>query len=198
MKLTTRRSYNMRARAEAVAATRDRILDATVATFWDSPSMDVPLDEVAARAGVSVQTVIRHFGSKSGLFEAAGRRERARIVQQRDEAPAGDVRRAIRVLMDHYEELGDRVIRLLAEEHRTPALSEVVEVGRSSHRSWCERVFASTLTHRVGVDRGRRLAQLIAICDVYTWKLLRKDAGLSRRQTEIAVFEMLEPLVEVD
>jgi len=36
----------------------------------------------------------------------------------------------------------------------------------------------------------------VAVCDVYTWKLLRRDAGLSRRQTERALVELLEPLTE--
>jgi hypothetical protein len=34
------------------------------------------------------------------------------------------------------------------------------------------------------------------VCDVYTWKLLRLDAGLSRRQTEIAMAELLNPMLE--
>jgi hypothetical protein len=34
------------------------------------------------------------------------------------------------------------------------------------------------------------------VCDVYTWKLLRRDAGLSRRQTELALLELLGPLLE--
>jgi hypothetical protein len=46
------------------------------------------------------------------------------------------------------------------------------------------------------VERARRLAQLVAVCDVYTWKLLRRDAALSRRQTELAVIELLQPLTE--
>jgi hypothetical protein len=46
------------------------------------------------------------------------------------------------------------------------------------------------------LERERRLAQFVAICDVYTWKLLRRDAGLSRRQTELAVTELLNPLLE--
>ena len=33
------------------------------------------------------------------------------------------------------------------------------------------------------------------MCDVYTWKLLRLDAGLSRRQTQIALHELLGPLL---
>ena len=35
------------------------------------------------------------------------------------------------------------------------------------------------------------------ICKCYTWKLLRRDAGLSRRQTEVALVEVLfAPLTE--
>ena len=58
-------------------------------------------------------------------------------------------------------------------------------------------VFAPALERLGGADRQRRLAQFVAICDVYTWKLLRRDAGLSRRQTELALVEVLEPLTEV-
>jgi hypothetical protein len=96
------------------------------------------------------------------------------------------------VLLDHYELMGDRVMRLLAEEERSPELREIVEGGRALHREWCARVFAPALMDAP----PRRLAQLVAVCDVYTWKLLRRDAGLSRRQTELALRELLEPLLE--
>jgi hypothetical protein len=36
----------------------------------------------------------------------------------------------------------------------------------------------------------------VTVCDVYVWKLLRRDAGLSRRQTELALVELLEPMLE--
>ena len=194
---TSGRPYRMVARAEAAAATRERILDAAVAAFWASPATEVPLDRVAAEAGVSVQTVIRHFGTKDGLFEAASKREAARVHEQRDEAPVDDVTGAVRVLVDHYEEMGERVLKMLAEEDRAPGLREVIESGRREHRSWCERVFPAALAGRKGVERERRLAQLVSVCDVYTWKLLRKDSGLSRRQTELALIELLQPLMEV-
>lgn len=114
--------------------------------------------------------------------------------RQRDEAPVGHVRAAVRVLVDHYEAMGDRVLRLLADEERLLGLGEVAEHGRILHREWCARVFAPALDGRVGVQRRRRLAQLVAVCDVYTWKLLRGNGGLSRRQTELALVELLEPL----
>lgn len=190
------RPYRMVARAESAAATGERILDAAVEAFWSPPVGTVSLDEVARRAGVSVQTVIRRFGGRDGLFAAGAQRELERVRRQRDEAPAGDVAGAVRVLVDHYESLGDRVLALLAEEQRTPALREFADTGRASHRDWCARVFASALERHTGSERRRRLAQLVAICDVYMWKLLRRDAGLSRRQTELALVELLEPLME--
>jgi hypothetical protein len=44
-------------------------------------------------------------------------------------------------------------------------------------------------------DRELRLAQLVAICDVYTWKLLRRDQRLSRERTGRALVEMINGLV---
>ncbi|HZB05114.1 MAG TPA: MOSC N-terminal beta barrel domain-containing protein, partial [Thermoleophilaceae bacterium] len=49
------------------------------------------------------------------------------------------------VLADHYEELGDRVLKMLAEEDRVPGLRQIADRGRSLHRQWCARVFAPTL-----------------------------------------------------
>lgn len=185
----------MRARADAAAATAERILDAAVELFWERPSVDISLDEVARRAGVSVQTVIRRFGGKDGLLAAGGEREARRIGAQRFQATPGDVTGAVSVLIDHYEEFGDRVVRMLAEEQRVAALAVVADRGRQLHRDWCTRMFADALERRSGVERERLLAQLGAVCDVYTWKLLRRDSRLSRRQTELAVRELLNGLL---
>jgi AcrR family transcriptional regulator len=194
--IAARRPYTMVARAEAAAATRERILDTAVEAFWERPGEQVSLDEVARRAGVTVQTVIRRFGGREGLFVAAAEREADKVRRQRDEAPVGDVRGAVQVLVDHYDEIGDRVLRLLADEGRRPGLREIAERGRSLHREWCARVFAPALESRAGADRRRLLIQLVAVCDVYTWKLLRRDGGLGRRQTELAMVELLEPLLD--
>jgi hypothetical protein len=63
------------------------------------------------------------------------------------------------------------------------------------HRDWTGRVFAPQLEGLSRPDRELRLAQLVAICDVYTWKLLRRDQGLSRAKTERALIEMINGLV---
>lgn len=191
-----RRPYRMEARAASAAATGERILDAAVAVFWEGPTVQLSLHEIASRAGVTVQTVIRRFGGKDGVIAAAVERETAKVAATRDPALVTSVVEAVQQLVDHYEALGDRVIKMLAEEVRTPALRQVADTGRRFHREWCERVFAGTLAPLAGRTRARRLAQFVAVCDVYTWKLLRRNAGLSRQQTELALLELLERLVE--
>ena len=185
----------MQARAIAAAETGERILDAATDLFWQLPADQLSLEEVAHRAGVSVQTVIRRFGGRDGVMAAAGEREAGRIRDQRDEAVEGDVPGAVRVLIDHYEAYGDRVVKLLADENRLPQLKEIADHGRQVHRQWCTRVFAPALEGLSGAGRRRRHAQLVAVCDVYTWKLLRRDRGLSRDETETALRELLEPLM---
>ena len=186
----------MVARAAGAAATGERILDAAVAAFWERPTDQVSLDDIARRAGVSVQTVIRRFGGRDGLVAAAIERESQRVQVERDPAAVTDVGGAVRQLVRHYETMGDRVLAMLAEEVRNPALRDVAASGRRFHRAWCESVFESPLALLTGRSRERRLAQLVAVCDVYTWKLLRRDAGLGRQETELALLELLEPLLK--
>lgn len=190
-----RRAYHMVARAASAAATSDRILDAAVEVFWEHPGRQLSLDEVARRAGVTIRTVLRRFGSRDGVMAAAGERESNRIGEQRNTAAPGDVAGSIHVLVDHYEETGDRVLTMLSEEARIPTLQAIADRGRRMHRDWCARVFAPALAGLDDDARRRRLAQLVAVCDVYTWKLLRRDAGLSRAETEYAIVELLEPLI---
>ena len=139
----------------------------------------------------SLTTVIRRFGSKERLIEAAAEEANRRVLRQRDQAPVGDVEGAVRNLVDHYEEWGDGVLRLLAQEERVPAFRAVTDTGRALHYEWVERTFAPLLAGRAGTSRRRLLAELIAVCDVYFWKLLRRDLGLSREQTELAIREVI-------
>jgi AcrR family transcriptional regulator len=198
VKVAARRPYRMSARADAAEATGERILDAVVELFWERPVDQILLDDVASRAGVSVQTVIRRFGGKETLIAAAGARESARVRLQRDQALVGDIAGAVRVLVEHYEAVGDRGLKLLAEEDRVPGLREIADQGREYHREWCGRVFSSALAGLNPADHERRLAQVVAVCDVYMWMLLRRDAGLSRDETELALVELLEPLTKED
>ncbi len=185
----------MVARAESAALTGERIIDAAVEMFFAEPARVISLDELADRAGVTVQTVIRRFGGREGLLAAAAEREAGRVREERDVAP-GDVEGAVRVLIEHYERTGDRVLRMLAEESRSQALREIVDRGRRLHRDWCASVFAPALEGLSAAERARRLAQLVAVCDVYTWMLMRRQSRLSCNQTALALLELLTPLTQ--
>jgi AcrR family transcriptional regulator len=62
------REYRATVRAESVANTRARILDAARQLL--PGAIDIPVDRIAASAKVSVQTLYTHFGSKRGLLMA--------------------------------------------------------------------------------------------------------------------------------
>ncbi len=190
-----RRTYTQTHRADQAAATADRILDATATLFWSAPSMQISLSAVAAAAGVTVQTVIRRFGGREGLLAAVAERETARVARERNPEAITDPASAVAQLVAHYEASGDGVLRLLAEELRSPDLAGAADVGRRMHREWCASVFSASVAS--APDGGRRLAQLVAVTDVYTWKLLRRDAGLDRASVELAILELLRPLLEV-
>jgi AcrR family transcriptional regulator len=189
-----RRDYRMVARAQAQAATSERILDSTDRLFFDSASDRFSLEDVAAGAGTTVQTVLRHFSSKKLLLRACMDRAMESVRRERAETVIGDVADAVRNVVRHYEERGDLVLRWLAEEGRNPFLREVVERGRELHREWVATAFAPQLSSMSGARRQSRLAQLVALTDVYMWKLLRRDMRLSRARTRAAIVQMIEGL----
>ena len=188
------RRYEMKVRADAAARTARNILAAAVA-LWRERSLDeITLQAIAERAGVSVQTVIRRFGSKEGVIAACVERDAAGIRAERDEAAAGDVARALDVLLRHYERDGDAVVRTLALEGRMEAAAVVAASGRAAHRAWCARVFAPYLPPPDAAAYPARLDAFVAATDLYLWKLLRRDLGRSVGETERALRALLDGL----
>lgn len=189
------RSYQMTARAESAERTANAILGATKELFTTKAVADITLADIAARAGVTTQTVLRRFGDKDSLFAAAITHFTAEVDARRGRVKPDDPEDIAAVLCAHYEDYGPMAIKLLAEELTTPAARDVTSAGRRYHRSWCETVFAGTLARVSGSERDRRLAQLMAICDLRTWETLRVTANLSREQVEQALRELLVPLM---
>ncbi|MDQ1512207.1 MAG: hypothetical protein QOC59_49 [Microbacteriaceae bacterium] len=173
----TTRQYRMAARGEAVEQTRARILDAVGAIAFEDLELDPTLETVAARAGVSVQTVLRHYGTRAALLEAAARGATAEVVAERTPS-SGDPDAALAALVQHYERRGPLVLVLLARERTDPPIAAITESGRRLHREWVSDVFGG----RLPADPAARealLDQLVVATDVYAWKLLRGDRGLS-------------------
>jgi AcrR family transcriptional regulator len=193
-KESPKRQYRMQARARSTEETREAILDAVEVAFEELPFDEITLAEIGKRSGVSVQTILRHFESKDALFVASMLHVGNKMAADRGLVPAGDVKKIVDDLVDHYESYGNRLLRMLAQEERVPALKQIADIGRHFHVQWCEGAFAPGLKGLRGPKRERRLAQLATCTDVYVWKLLRRDRNLSRAQTKQAMRELIEPL----
>lgn len=183
----------MRARARSTAETRERILRAGMALWGERLTLSIGLADVAERAQVTVRTVLRHFGSRDGLFDAIADFAREVVVAER-QAPVGDVPAAARIIVDHYELRGDIVLRMLEEAGVDERIAAFAARGRRLHREWVRTVFAPQLEQ--SDDRAALEDLLVVATDVYAWKLLRRDAGLSRVRTEERIQTMIRRLVE--
>ena len=180
------RPYTQRARAAATEATRARIVAAAKDAFMRHRYEDVTIGSVAQAAGVSPQTVMNHFGGKDALFAAAVAELSAELQARRDSATPGDVRGAVEALVDDYEITGDATVRALASEMRLRTLEPHLAQGRSWHRDWVRRMLAPP---------PHLIPPLVVATDVYAWKLLRRDQGLSRDATADAIFALVASLV---
>jgi AcrR family transcriptional regulator len=190
------RRYRMVARAETAARTHRQILEAAFALYTERDFDQVSLEDVAARAGVSVRTVLRRFGSKEALVDAVAQAGDQAVEDRRQDVAAGDAAAAVRCVVGDYERYGDAIMRLLAQEERVPAFRPIAERGRRLHHEWVERTFAPQLARRRGAARQRLLIELIAITDVYTWKLLRRDMRLHEATTAELLGEMVAAVTQ--
>jgi AcrR family transcriptional regulator len=181
--MKTTRSYTMTTRAKAAEETRRRILQSAFDLQSRRLASEIGLESVAAEAGVSVQTVLRHFGNRAGLFEETVAFANEQVAEER-RAPVGDVPAALRVLLDHYEQRGELALMMLAQETTHEHVRRLSVAGKVMHRDWVAEVFAPQLAGLTAADHEQALDLLVVATDVYTWKLLRRDRRYSRSQTE--------------
>jgi AcrR family transcriptional regulator len=188
------RPYTLKARSDAKQETHRRILRAGTELLWEKVSLEITLDDVAERSGVTVQTILRHFGTREGLLAEVERALQAEVLEER-RATAGDVEEAVRVIFDHYERRGDAVLRLLGQEFWNERIRAGMDAGRRLHREWVEAVFAPQLGGCRAVEREQLTDLLVVATDVYTWKLLRRDRLLERQQAEERVTRLIAAIL---
>ena len=192
--MNSERSYSMTKRSITVAKTQGRILQAVLELATEKLTVEIVLADVAQRSGVTVQTILRHFGSRDGLFDAAVEFGSAEVVAERA-TPVGDVTEAVRVIIDHYETRGDWVIALLGQEGSDERIRGITMPGKQLHRDWVESVFGPELADHAG-PKDRVVTDLLVVAtDVYTWKLLRRDRGLSRELTEQRMRHLVDAIL---
>jgi AcrR family transcriptional regulator len=192
---TKTRRYDMRARSESAAATRNAIIEAAIDAVATERSLGITLGAVAERAGVTVKTVLRHFGSRESLIEAAYLAVRQAVLAERV-SPPGEAEPAMTVLIEHYEGRGDMMLGLVAEEDDDPRARQMCEAGRTLHRKWVEEVFGTELPLEA-TERERIIDALVVATDLYSWKLLRRDRGLTVAEVRDRMLLMIDGVLTV-
>ena len=189
-----KRPYEMKARKEATEATRARILESMYALVPVCSYDELTLQRVADHAGVTFQTVLRHFGTKDGLIAAAAVEGTAQESERRD-ARAGDTADIARVLCARYEEVADGSANWEALEDRVPVIRDGLRKARESHGQWLNEKFATELMSLDARQRRHTVAALYAATDINTWRLWKK-LGLGSSEAERVMSSLLGSIVE--
>jgi AcrR family transcriptional regulator len=191
-----RRPYKQVARAQAQERTREALLEAASEEFYGNRWQQTSLEALSARAGVTKQTLLRHFGSKEGLLMQALARGASQVFDQRWSVSAGDIDAAVENLLDHYENWGERSLRIGAWlDGGSPVLGKLSQMARQVHYDWVGYAFGPWLEDLEEPARSRRRAALIALCDVHTWRLLSHDLGLARPEAHATLTSAIEAVV---
>src|SRR5687767_8251748 len=170
------RKYDMSKRAAAVARTRRRIVDATRELHSEQGIGATSWDDIAARAGVGVGTVYRHFPSLGELIPACGE-----ITMQIVALPDPST---VPARFEHATEPAERIERLVREAF------EVYEGGARELRA----IRSEADVHpRVAKDRDQLEASLSALVDTALGPLeaTQQDRAVARAVLDLNTWEAL-------
>jgi AcrR family transcriptional regulator len=196
MNIDGKRPYRQTARAAASQDTGEAILRAFRELLQERWYDEISLDDVAARAGSTRQTVIRRFGGKTGLLAAFTSRLGREIEAQRAAAPSDDIAAAVAILVADYETTGEMVLRFLSLEGRVAEVAPMLATGRESHRRWVETTFGPRLSAFDEAEGRDRLAALLVATDVWSWLLLRRTQGHSVAETRRLLAATISKLLD--
>lgn len=181
-------------RGAAVAQTRQRIVEATLSLHGEKGVAATSWDDIAARAGVGVGTVYRHFPTLDELVPACGEIA-MRVVDLPDPAdaatlfeqipePADRIRRLVREVYALYERAAHilRAIRRDAGVHERLARDhEAIEASLSA--------LVDEALRSLDVTRADR-AVVRAMVDLNCWDALRQQ-GLEPAEAVAAAADMV-------
>jgi AcrR family transcriptional regulator len=190
------RPYKQVARAAAQERTREALLNAATEEFYAGRWQHASLELLAKKAGVTKQTLLRHFGTKEDLLLKALLRAYVEIRDQRWSAPPGNLRGVLDNLLDHYEAWGERSMSVGAFQGEAGGLDTFAQAAREFHYAWVDYAFGPWLESRRSKARARCRASLIALCDVHTWWTLSHDLGLARAEVHATLTDVIKGVLK--
>jgi AcrR family transcriptional regulator len=197
----SQRRYVQKARAEAAAETRARILDATLASFRRAPEDGLSVDQIAEEAGVARSTVYVVFGGRAGLFEAATlelveRAGRERLSKETMRPDALDaLRGALRVSCEMYGAERDAfraIISLGVTDPDAARAYELLEETRAGGMLFMAKRLHEEGKLRDGVTRRDAADVLWLLASFDAFDQLRTGRNLSTKKAADRIVEMAE------
>lgn len=181
---TQKRKYELRARADGQAATRERIAAVTSELHLEVGPARTTVAEIARRAGVQRLTVYNNFPTDEELFRACGAHwlgvhplpDLARLMAVAD--PVVRLRELLVALYGWYRETEPMTLNLERDRLVLPALNDVISENRA-------RLTGLVPVLAAGFSRSpaarQRVRALIALAlEFWTWRRLSQE-GLDDR-----------------
>ena len=199
-----RRGYRSRLREEQAAATRRTIVEAARERFLTEGWSATGVRDIAADAGVAVETVYSHYSSKRGLLRAV-----ADVAVVGDDAPVplaqrdeflamGKGRRPTRIraaaqVLTAVQVRTSGLAKLLREAaYADHEIADMLRTTRENQRSDIGRALGMVMG-RAPTDAERDGVWAVASPEVYL--LLVEESGWTPEQYETWVAETLERIV---
>lgn len=173
------RPYNLKRRAEKMADTRLRIVEAAIALHGSVGPAQTTLSMVADRAGVQRHTLYAHFPDERALLEACSGLSLARDPLPDPAAwrdiPAGEarLRAGLAAVYGWYARNADLAGCVLRDAESHAPVREIVERRMGPVMAAQQAILGVGLT-------GRQRAMLALALSFFTWRTLTREAGLKQ------------------
>jgi AcrR family transcriptional regulator len=195
---TQKRTYRMRRRADAQAATRLRITESAVELHGTLGPARTTMAAVAERAGVQRSTLYRHFPDEEALFAACSAHFYA-LHPPPDiegwgaiEDPDERLQKALAELYRWYRATGTMFDLLLRDEHVVPSVRKRFGAFHARLATACDVLMAG---RRLGRPERVRARAVIGLALAFeTWRGLCRDGDLDDAEAVELFAAMLDAL----
>jgi AcrR family transcriptional regulator len=161
---------------------RARILDAVAEALAD-PDVDLTPAGIAARAGVSVSTIARHFGDREGLVAAMRDRIQTLLLPILSEGPfEGELRARIRELLRRRTAMFEIVAPLYRSALRQARPPSTVRREREQMEELLRTQLAQALAPELAVAPHRE-PLLAALLSFASWSHMRTEQAIDAERT---------------
>jgi AcrR family transcriptional regulator len=184
------RHYHSPLRADQQEQVRERILLKVGEVLADPAMTELPIPEVARRAGVSVRTVYRYFPTKEALYDAFNEFAQKRIGLHKLPERMDELPHVVDEIFRGFDANGD--------EYRAWRFSKIAGEVRARRKQRQKKAFSKALapcTSHLDETTGRGVAAIVhSLVSSETWLTMVDTWGMTTVEAAEAVKWAIETL----